>query len=132
MYANLQAAGTRWTLEFARELPHPPEKVWRAITEPEHLAAWFPARVEGERREGARLSFVFENDEGPTLDGEVLRYDPPSLFEFVWGDEILRFTLTATHTGTRLEFLNTFDDLGKAARATVPVGTSASTGSSAS
>ncbi|WP_425570657.1 SRPBCC family protein [Nonomuraea rosea] len=27
------------------ELPHPPAKVWRAITQPEHLAHWFPADV---------------------------------------------------------------------------------------
>ena len=116
MYADLAPAGTRWTLAFTRQLPHPPDKVWRAITESDHLGAWFPARIDGERKEGARLTFVFEHDEGPTLEGEVLTYEPPSVFEFTWDDEVLRFTLTPTADGTRLDFLNTFDDLGKAAR----------------
>jgi uncharacterized protein YndB with AHSA1/START domain len=29
-------------VRFTRLLPHPPEKVWRALTEAGHLAAWFP------------------------------------------------------------------------------------------
>jgi uncharacterized protein YndB with AHSA1/START domain len=117
MDANLTPAGTRWKLEFRRQFPHPPEQVWRAITEAEHLRAWFPARIEGERKEGARLTFVFEDaGDGPTLEGDVLTYDPPRVFEFTWSDEILRFELTAVDGGTQLDFRNTFDDLGKAAR----------------
>jgi len=41
------------TLRFVRWLPHPPGKVWRALTEPEHLAAWFPTTVEGELAAGS-------------------------------------------------------------------------------
>ena len=32
---------------FIRKLPHPPSTVWRALTEPDHLAAWFPTTIEG-------------------------------------------------------------------------------------
>ena len=46
------------TVTFIRELPHPVEKVWRAVTEPEHLGAWFPDQIVGERRAGAPLRFV--------------------------------------------------------------------------
>jgi hypothetical protein len=60
--------------------------VWRALTELEHLAAWFPTDIEGERAPGAELRFVFRNGEGPTIAGKMIT------------------------------FLNTFDDLGKAAR----------------
>lgn len=28
------------TLRFTRRLPQPPGEVWRALTEPEHQAAW--------------------------------------------------------------------------------------------
>ena len=49
----------RWQLRFERRLTHPQEKVWRAITDPEHLAAWFPSTIEGERAAGARLRFSF-------------------------------------------------------------------------
>src|SRR6185295_10700337 len=35
-------AGDHWTLVFVRDLEHPPEKVWTALTEPDHLARWAP------------------------------------------------------------------------------------------
>jgi hypothetical protein len=44
-----------WRLTFTRRLPHPPDKVWRAVTEPEHLATWFPDKIVGDRRAGASL-----------------------------------------------------------------------------
>jgi uncharacterized protein YndB with AHSA1/START domain len=114
---ELEQRNGRWQLSFTRELRHPPEKVWRALTEPEHLAAWFPTDIEGERAAGATLRFVFRNGEGPTIDGEMLTYDPPSLLEFRWGnDETLRFELQPNGDGTLLTFVNTFDELGKAAR----------------
>ena len=64
--------------------------------------------------------------EGPTMDGEMLAFDPPSLMEMRWGDELLRFELRSEGDGSVLEFTNVFDELGKAA-ATPLVGTRAST-----
>jgi len=52
---TLSREGDRWKLTFVRPLPHTPEKVWRAVTEPEHLAAWYPQEIVGERRAGAAL-----------------------------------------------------------------------------
>jgi uncharacterized protein YndB with AHSA1/START domain len=112
----------RWQLEFVRRLPHPPGKVWRAITEPEHLAAWFPARIDGERAAGAPLRFVFPDNVGnpdpgdPIVQGEMLVYDPPSHLEYRWGEETLRFDVTPDGDGSVLTFVNRFDDQGKAAR----------------
>ena len=34
--------GEQWTLVLVRELRHPPEKVWEAITDPAHLREWAP------------------------------------------------------------------------------------------
>jgi uncharacterized protein YndB with AHSA1/START domain len=113
---DLEQVDGRWQLRFVRNLPHPPEKIWRALTEPEHLAAWFPAAINGERAPGAQLSFVFPNGEGPPVAGEMIAHDPPSLLEFRWGDETLRFELRRQGEGCVLTFLNTFDDVGKAAR----------------
>jgi uncharacterized protein YndB with AHSA1/START domain len=113
---ELAQAGNRWQLTFRRRLAYPPEKVWRAITEPEHLAAWFPARMDGDRAAGATLTFVFEGGEGPTAEGEMLVYDPPATLEYRWGFETLRFELSAEGNGCVLTFVNTFDELGKAAR----------------
>lgn len=116
MYASLEAAGTRWRVAFVRHLAHPPEKVWRALTEPEQLAKWFPHRIEGEFKAGAPLRFVSDQPADPGFDGEMLRFEPPALMEFTWGSDVLRFTVTPTGEGTRLELTDTFDDLGKAAR----------------
>ena len=116
-YGQLQAAGDRWQLVFTRRLPHPPEKVWRAIPEAEHVSAWFPADIVGERRAGAPLTFVFREDEGPELPGEIRIFEPETLLEFTWSDEVLRFELEPDGGGgTVLRFVNTFADVGKAAR----------------
>jgi uncharacterized protein YndB with AHSA1/START domain len=45
---ELDRSGPRPQLRFTRALPHSPEKVWRAITEPKHRKNWFPDTVEGE------------------------------------------------------------------------------------
>jgi uncharacterized protein YndB with AHSA1/START domain len=112
----LEQGKGRHRLSFTRFLPYPPEKVWRAITEPAHLAAWFPARIDGDRDAGAPLRFVFEHDEGPPGDGVVEIFEPPRVFAFTWGPESLRFELTAAEGGTILTFVNGFDELGKAVR----------------
>jgi uncharacterized protein YndB with AHSA1/START domain len=91
--------------------------VWRALTEPEHLRAWFPTTIEGERAAGAPLRFTFPDGEDPAIDGQMIVFDPPSLLEFRWGgDETLRFELHPDSEGCLLTFVNTFDEVGKAAR----------------
>lgn len=105
-----------YRLRFQRRLPHPPERVWRALTEPRHLAAWFPTSIEGKRRAGAALRFVFPGDRGPTLEGEMLAYEPYRLLEFRWNDDLLRFELEPDGNGTVVTFVNTFDEVGRAAR----------------
>lgn len=108
-------AGPR--LRFVRALAHPPEVVWRAITEPEQLASWFPQRVSLERWEvGALVHFEHTHVETATFDGEVLAFDPPRLLEFSWGPDVLRFELEPQGAGTRLTLLDTLEELGKAAR----------------
>lgn len=39
---DCQASDDRWTLVFVRDLRHPPEKVWAALTEPAQLRRWAP------------------------------------------------------------------------------------------
>ena len=103
-------------LTFTRRLSVPPPKVWQALVEPEHLAAWFPTTIEGERAVGARLRFGFRDHEGPPFDGEMLAFDPPGLMELRWGDEILRFEVTPDGDGSVLVFTCTFDEIGKVSR----------------
>jgi uncharacterized protein YndB with AHSA1/START domain len=103
-------------LIFTRRLAHPPGKVWRALTEAEHLAAWFPTTVEGDLAAGATLRFAFRDLALPTFGGTMVACMPPRLLEFVWGDETLRFELTADGAATVLSFSASFAELGRAAR----------------
>jgi uncharacterized protein YndB with AHSA1/START domain len=115
MNGTLEQTGDRWRLRFTRRLGHPPEKVWSAITEPEHLAAWFPDRiVVDEWTVGAPLRF--EHPYGPPFEGEVLAVDPPSLLEFQWGPDTIRLEIAPEGDGSTLTLLDTFDEHGKAAR----------------
>ncbi|HEY0486708.1 MAG TPA: SRPBCC family protein [Mycobacteriales bacterium] len=116
MLGRLEHDGGRWRLRFTRRLPAPPERVWRSLTEPRELRAWFPAEIEGQRAAGAPLRFVFPDDEGPAVAGEMTVYDPPGVLSFRWQDDELRFELAPDGDGTRLEFVNTFPEQGKAAR----------------
>ncbi len=111
---TLERQGDRWTLTFTRRLGHSREKVWRAVTEPEHLAVWYPQEIVGERKAGAPLRFVSSGGEG--FDGQMLVFDPPQVMEFTWGPDWLRIELQADGAGTLLTLTDTFDDQGKAAR----------------
>jgi len=115
-YGQLEHLDGRLALRFTRRLPHPPQRVWRALTEPEHIAAWFPTTIDGERAAGAPLHLTFRDHEGPPMDGEMLAFDPPSRMELRWGEEIMRFELRPDGEGSVLTFTNIFDETGKAAR----------------
>jgi uncharacterized protein YndB with AHSA1/START domain len=112
----LEHVGDRSVLRFRRELPHPRQKVWLALTEPAHLVAWFPTSIDGERKTGASLRFTFPHGEGDDFNGEMIAYDPPSLLEFRWGPDTLRFELEDAGDNTVLVFTDTIDERGKAAR----------------
>jgi len=105
----------RYELHYTRTLPHPPEKVWRALTEPEHLAAWFPSTIEGDHVPGSQLTFRFKHSDD-VLQGELLAYVPNERLELRWGEDELRFELHPIDGGTRLELVDTIVELGKAAR----------------
>ena len=100
-----------WILRFERRLSHPPEKVWRAITESEHLAHWLPADIVGERAAGAAIELPFWPshvekyglDEAP-LTGEIRVWDPPKVFEWTWDTDVVRFELEPVDGGTALHF----------------------------
>jgi uncharacterized protein YndB with AHSA1/START domain len=111
---TLDRDGDQVTLTFVRRLPHPPEKVWRAVTEPAHMAAWFPDEMVGERRAGAPLRFVTPGNDG--FEGEMVVFDPPSVMELLWGTDRLRIEVVPDGTGTVLTLIDTFAELGKAAR----------------
>jgi uncharacterized protein YndB with AHSA1/START domain len=115
-FGHLERAGERPVLHFTRYLAHQPEKVWRALTEPEHLAAWFPTTIEGDRAAGATLRFSFPQGEAEPFAGRMIACEPPRLMELAWGDDVLRFELEPHDGGCLLRFSDTLAELGKAAR----------------
>lgn len=118
MDGELTREGATYTVRFERVLAHPPEKVWRALTEPDLLRQWFPDQVEGEWKVGAPLHFGFEQPiEGMEgMDGVVLAVQAPKLLEFTWGSSTLRCELRPEGAGCRLVFSETFEDGSIAAR----------------
>jgi uncharacterized protein YndB with AHSA1/START domain len=118
MYGTLvQLDDGRWQLRYTRAFAHPVEKVWRALTEPEQLARWFPSTIEGEQIPGAKLRFSFPRGQAPPLEGEMLAYVPESLMEFQWGPDTVRLELRADgQGGSVLELLDTLEERGKGAR----------------
>ena len=102
-YAESTAEG--WVLVVARDLRHPPAAVWAALTEPEQLAAWAPFTAG--RDLGATGDTTLTMIDG--IDGErmdlavtVTRAEPPTVLEYSWGSDDLRWELAATGAGTRL------------------------------
>lgn len=104
------------TLRFERMYDHPIEKVWAAVSRPEHQAIWFPQQILGARQPGASLRFVIAVDPEDGFDGTMIAYEPPWLMEFWWGPSRLRVELHAEDQRTRLVLTEILDDLGAGAR----------------
>ncbi|MBV9855847.1 MAG: SRPBCC family protein [Streptosporangiaceae bacterium] len=110
----------RFALRFERRLAHPPGEVWHALTDPKAMREWFPQEVEADLRPGGKMRFRHRRGEVyedlPVIEGEVLEYDPPRLFAYTWGADMLRWELRPDGDGCLLVFTDTFGELGKAAR----------------
>jgi uncharacterized protein YndB with AHSA1/START domain len=99
-------------LSFDFDLHHRPEKVWRALTQPELLAEWLLPVVDGTLDPGA--AFTFKTQPYPGWDGTVhcrmLEIEPLRKLSYTWVvgemlDTVVTFTLTPTASGTRLSLV---------------------------
>ena len=117
MNETLRTVDDHSVLRIERHLAHPPEKVWRAITEPAHLARWFPSQVEMDPRPGGAVRFTFagEAEAPPGGEGAVVVFDPPRALAYTWFDDVLRFELHPRDGGCLLVFTHTFTDRAGAA-----------------
>ena len=115
MNGSLHTADGRHVLRFERRLAHPVEKVWRAITEPDHLAHWFPATTQIDLRLGGTIRFVFPGGEIEASEGVITELDPPRVFAFTWNGEPLRMELRPDGDGCVLTFTHGFTDRPMAA-----------------
>jgi uncharacterized protein YndB with AHSA1/START domain len=104
---KLEEIEGRPALRFTRRLNHPVERVWRAVTTYDDLAAWFVAPME--------LTGVGQKFEAMEQPGEVLRFEPPRVVEWLWGEERFSFELRTDGHGTLLTFTHVFADRDRAA-----------------
>jgi uncharacterized protein YndB with AHSA1/START domain len=105
----------RSVLRFERTLRHPPERVWRALTDASELASWHPTPFDLDPR-ARTVSYRPEGDVPDMPAGEITEYDPPRLLAHRWGDDELRWELAPQGDGSLLVLTHTFADRFKAAR----------------
>jgi len=89
--------GEKWTLILVRELRHPPEKVWEALTDPAQLREWAPFDADGNLGHEKTVKLTWVGNPAP-IETNVTRAERPKLLEY--GDT--RWELEATDGGTRL------------------------------
>jgi uncharacterized protein YndB with AHSA1/START domain len=102
------APGQTHTISFELDLQHPPEKVWRALTDPELLEEWLLPVVGFELAPEAE--FTVRAPAQPGWDGTVscrlVEIEPHRKLSYTWvvGDmeTVVTFTLTPTASGARL------------------------------
>src|SRR6187551_3661225 len=108
--ARVQKDGERWTLVLVRDLTHPPARVWKALTEPEHLREWAP--FDSDQNLGSVGTAKLTTVGAPTpLVSEALvkRAEAPKLLEFNWGGQDIRWELEPLGGGTRLTLWHNID-----------------------
>lgn len=102
--AEVRKDGETWTLVLVRELPHAPDVVWQALTEPAHLREWAPFDADGNLGSpGATVKLTTVGAPTPLVSElTVKRADAPRVLEYNWGGQDLRWELERLVDGTRL------------------------------
>jgi uncharacterized protein YndB with AHSA1/START domain len=102
-------------IRIVRDYPHPPAKVWRAVTDPALISLWTATGA------GTKFQFVANPKPGwsGVVDCEVLEVNEPSLLRYSWtGDEggdvtEVVYRLEPRAGGTRFSYEHTgFTGLG--------------------
>jgi len=108
---SVEPATEGWTLVFARDLRHAPEKVWSALTDPAQVGQWAPYVTEQDLGTAGDVTLtMIDGDTAEDVPSKVIRAEPPTLLEHTFGTDLLRWELAATGTGTRLTLRHTVGD----------------------
>jgi uncharacterized protein YndB with AHSA1/START domain len=85
-----------------REVPYPPEKIWRALTQPHLIAEWL---MQNDFQPVADHAFTLRGDWG-SVDCKVLEIEPHRALSYRWDamglESIVTWTLAPTEAGTHL------------------------------
>lgn len=97
------------TVVVERDIPFPPEKLWRAMTQPHLIAEWLKMKNDFQPVPGHR--FTITGDWGG-VECEVLTIEPHRTLSYTWDynhedpawalKSVVTFTLTPTDAGTHL------------------------------
>jgi uncharacterized protein YndB with AHSA1/START domain len=92
-----------------REIPYPPEKIWRALTQPHLIEEWL---MKNDFKPVVGHRFNLRGEWGGVLDCEVVAVEPNKMLSYTWNfkhddaafnlKSVVTFTLTPTSTGTHL------------------------------
>jgi hypothetical protein len=103
--AEVQKDGEKWTLILVRELRHAPEKVWQALTDPQHLREWAPFEADGSLSTvGSAVKLTWAGT-ARVSEATVTRADAPRVLEF----HDIRWELDRLGSGTRLTLWHSID-----------------------
>lgn len=85
-----------------REIPFPPEKIWRALTQPQLIEEWL---MKNDFKPVAGQSFSLRADWG-AVDCQVVTVEPNKTLSYTWAayglESVVTWTLTPMSTGTHL------------------------------
>ena len=94
-----------------REFPHPPEKIWSALTQPHLIEEWL-MKTDLNPVAGERFNFRADFLPNGALDCEVLAVEPNRKLSYTWDStsdnpafnltSVVTWTLTPTGNGTHL------------------------------
>ena len=97
------------TAVVEREFPHPPARLWRALTQPHLMEEWL---MKNDFQPVVGHAFKLTGDWGGVLDCEVLAIEPERTLSYSWNfnhtdpayglRSVVTFTLTPTAGGTHL------------------------------
>ena len=109
--ADKTARSQTESISFEFDLRHSPDKVWRALTDPDLLREWLLPVIDLELETGA--AFTFRTQPYPGWDGTVncrfVEIEPQRNLSYTWTvpflDTIVTFTLMPTQSGTQLSLV---------------------------
>jgi uncharacterized protein YndB with AHSA1/START domain len=103
-----QSPETR-SVVIERDIAHPPEKLWRALTQPHLIEEWL---MKNDFRPEVGHAFKLRGEWGGVLDCEVLEVETNRTLAYTWNfkhedpaydlESVVTFTLTPSQAGTHL------------------------------
>ncbi|MDX1598708.1 MAG: SRPBCC domain-containing protein [Marinobacter sp.] len=105
IHGDIRCDGDRICVRLHREIDHPPESVWRMLTDSVCLSQWLAPGVL-EQEEGGRIKLDFGNS-GTPIDCCIKAFEPNRRLSYSWSagndpERPLTWELTECHGGTLL------------------------------